>query len=136
MGDLRGDVNSLIEIFRLCGFPPETKYLFLGNLVGHGPQSLEVLWTLFAYRITYPEHIFLLRGMNECLRVARLNGFASECKTRHNMKALKAVINTFNCMPLAALIDDRVFAVSGGLSPDLESLGQIDKVKRPIDVGI
>ena len=40
----------------------------------------------------------------------------------------------FNWMPVAALIDDKIFCVHGGLSPDLTSLDQLTKLTRPTEV--
>lgn len=40
----------------------------------------------------------------------------------------------FNWMPVAALIDDKIFCVHGGLSPDLTSLEQLTKITRPTEV--
>lgn len=40
----------------------------------------------------------------------------------------------FNWMPVAALIDDKIFCVHGGLSPDLTSLDQLQKLNRPSEV--
>ena len=40
----------------------------------------------------------------------------------------------FNWMPVAALIDDKIFCVHGGLSPDLVSLDQLTKLSRPTEV--
>jgi serine/threonine-protein phosphatase PP1 catalytic subunit len=37
-------------------------------------------------------------------------------------------------MPVAALIDDKIFCVHGGLSPDLTSLDQLTKLTRPTEV--
>ena len=40
----------------------------------------------------------------------------------------------FNWMPVAALIDDKIFCVHGGLSPELSTLDQISKLTRPVEV--
>jgi serine/threonine-protein phosphatase PP1 catalytic subunit len=40
----------------------------------------------------------------------------------------------FNCLPIAAIIDDRIFCMHGGLSPDLQSMEQLRRVMRPTDI--
>ena len=40
----------------------------------------------------------------------------------------------FNYMPVAALIDDKIFCVHGGISPDLHSLEEIVKISRPTEI--
>ena len=42
----------------------------------------------------------------------------------------------FNCLPVAAIVGKKIFAVHGGLSPDLESMESIRKIERPIDVSV
>ena len=57
-----------------------------------------------------------------------------EGKRRYNIKLWKLFIDCFNCLPVAALIDDRILCMHGGLSPELESIEQIKKVEKPTDV--
>ena len=40
----------------------------------------------------------------------------------------------FNVLPFAALIDEKIFCVHAGLSPDLNSIEQINHIRRPTDV--
>ena len=108
--------------------------MFLGNYVDGGRQSLEVMCLILAYKIKYPEKLFPLRGNHECASINRIHGFYSECKRRYNIRLWKTFTDLFNCMPIAALIDEKVFCMHGGLSPDLNSMEQIRRIIRPTDV--
>lgn len=55
-------------------------------------------------------------------------------KRRYNIKLWKTFTDCFNCLPIAAIIDEKIFTMHGGLSPDLQSMEQIRRVMRPTDV--
>ncbi|CAJ0878032.1 14544_t:CDS:2 [Entrophospora sp. SA101] len=109
-------------------------YLFLGDYVDRGKQSLETICLLLAYKIKYPENFFILRGNHECASINRIYGFYDECKRRYNIKLWKTFTDCFNCLPIAAIIDEKIFTMHGGLSPDLQNMEQIRRVMRPTDV--
>jgi len=71
VGDVHGQYSDLIRMFEMCGFPPSSNYLFLGDYVDRGKQSLETILLLLCYKIKYPENFFLLRGNHECANVTR-----------------------------------------------------------------
>jgi serine/threonine-protein phosphatase PP1 catalytic subunit len=99
--------------------------------VNYGTQSIETMCLLLAYKIKYPKNIFLLRGSHE---TGTKCGFYAECKRRYNITTWKMFLDCSNYLPLAAVIDEEIFVVHGGLSPDLQSMEQIRRLKRPIDV--
>lgn len=134
VGDVHGQYGDLLRLFTKCGFPPSANFLFLGDYVDRGKQSLETILLLLCYKIKYPENFFLLRGNHECANVTRVYGFYDECKRRCNIKTWKLFVDTFNTLPLAAIVAGKIFCVHGGLSPVLNSMDEIRHVSRPTDV--
>ena len=143
-------------MFEYGGFPPQANYLFLGDYVDRGKQSLETICLLLAYKIKYPENFFILRGNHECASINRiygmiatttttitnittiliiiLLGFYDECKRRYNIKLWKTFTDCFNCLPVSAIVDEKIFCMHGGLSPELQNMEQIKRIMRPTDI--
>ena len=134
LGDIHGQYSDLLRLFEYGGYPPKSNYLFLGDYVDRGKQSIETISLLMSYKIKYPENFFLLRGNHEAEIVNRLYGFYDECRRRYSIKLWKQFTEMFNWMPVAALIDDKIFCVHGGLSPEMKSIEQLYDIQRPTDV--
>ncbi|KAI9848934.1 MAG: hypothetical protein M1838_000314 [Thelocarpon superellum] len=134
VGDVHGQYTDLIRLFEMCGFPPNANYLFLGDYVDRGKQSLETILLLLCYKLKFPENFFLLRGNHECANVTRVYGFYDECKRRCNIKIWKGFIDTFNTLPIASIVAGKIFCVHGGLSPSLTHMDDIRQIARPTDV--
>lgn len=134
-GDVHGQYQDLLRIFGCGGMPSEVnKYLFLGDYVDRGKQSLETIVLLFALKVRFPHSFFLLRGNHECATINRVYGFYDECKRRYGVKLWRHFCDAFNCMPVCALVGERILCMHGGLSPDLVSLEQIRALERPTEI--
>lgn len=133
-GDLHGQFYDLLEFFKLGGQPPETTYLFLGDYVDRGTNSIETFSLLLALKIKYPNKVFLLRGNHESPEICRLYGFFAECCERYNQRMWDTFVSVFQWLPLAAVVSGRIFCVHGGLSPLLTDVKQISQIKRPLNI--
>ena len=79
-GDIHGQFSDLVHIINLTGRPPSRRYLFLGDYVDRGPNSLETMSLLLALRLRYPNDVFLLRGNHECSSISKTYGFLTNVR--------------------------------------------------------
>jgi len=134
VGDIHGQYHDLIRVFDKCGYPGDASYLFLGDYVDRGPNGLEAVLLLLCYKVKFRDSFFMLRGNHECAAINRIYGFYDECKRAYGLKVWKQFNDLFNCLPVAAVVDEKIFCVHGGLSPSLRALDQIQEYRRPCDV--
>jgi len=120
-------------------------YLFLGNYVDRGNQSLEVICLLMALKLKYPKQIFLLRGNHEDAGVNKYLGFGQECKERlgediNDPNSVFQKINElFDMMPLGAVINDKptntkIFCVHAGFGSSISKIEDLEKIARPMKI--
>ena len=130
-GDLHGQFTDLLRVFNSCRAPPNSTFLFLGDYVDRGKQSIEVICLLLALKLRYPKNVYMLRGNHECVEMAEMFGFAAECKKKVSDSILYTFNEVFETMPLAAVVGKKIFCVHGGLSPSLKKIDDIAKIRRP-----
>ena len=131
-GDIHGQFDDLLELFEVGGKPPETNYLFLGDFVDRGFNSVETILLFLLFKIKYEDRIFLLRGNHECQQITQTYGFYDECKRKYHesINVWKYCCQVFDAMPLAALVNNKFFCVHGGLTPNIEKIEDIEKIDR------
>ena len=133
-GDIHGQYRDLIRLFDFGGSPQKKQYLFLGDYVDRGKNSIECIALLLAYKVKYPKNIYLLRGNHESEMINRTYGFYDECKRRYNLRIWKIFSDCFNWLPISALVNQKILCMHGGLSPDLQNLNNIKQIVRPTEV--
>lgn len=131
-GDLHGsyaDLDYFLQQHTPFGSAKflSTPILFLGDYVDRGPQSIEVVALVFAWKVLNPTSVLLLRGNHEdplingdidhygtgsflhkCIEV-----FGSGADEGVDMWAL--INRVFERLPIAAIIDNNIFACHGGI---------------------
>lgn len=134
-GDIHGQFYDLLELFNIGGEIPEIQYIFLGDYVDRGHHSVEVMLLLIALKARYPDRITLLRGNHESRMITMQYGFYDECKLKFGtVNVWKQCVELFDYLPLAAVIDETIFCVHGGLSPEIKMIDEINDIERAIEV--
>lgn len=83
-----------------------------------GPCSVEVAVVLYAYKLLYPDKLFLNKGNHETVHVHVGGEFKKECLEKYDQEIYEAFLESFRFLPLAATIERRYFVVHGGPSID------------------
>lgn len=135
VGDIHGQFHDLMELFKVCGDVPHTNFLFLGDYVDRGNNSVECFTLVLALKVKYKDRITLLRGNHESCEINKIYGFYDECFKKYgNERIWKMFSDIFMCLPLSAIIENKIFCLHGGLSPALGQLDDVVKLKRFCDV--
>ena len=134
-GDIHGQIYDLLELFKKGGDMPNSRYIFMGDYVDRGYNGVEVLELLLALKIKYPEHITLLRGNHESRQICFAYGFYEEITRKYgNANAWEYFTDLFDYLPLAALVEGKIFCVHGGLSPYVSTVDQIRLINRKMEI--
>ncbi|KAI3386220.1 hypothetical protein SNEBB_000627 [Seison nebaliae] len=135
-GDIHGQFYDLIKLFEVGGQVENgVKYLFLGDFVDRGCYSVETFLLLLAFKVKYPERIFLIRGNHESRQITQVYGFYDECMKKYGSATVwRFCTETFDYFSLGAEINGKILCVHGGLSPSIYTLDDIRCIDRKIEV--
>lgn len=146
VGDIHGDIKALK--FCISKFLKEAadgkNILFLGDYVDRGKNSVECAALALKLKTMFPNQVFMLRGNHEIKRVKSKHareryaspkyGFLKEVREKYNNKdhVFKKLNNAFDYLSIAAIVNNSLFCVHGGISPCLNDLNTLSKLKKPI----
>lgn len=130
-GDIHGQFYDLLELFNIGGQVPEKNYVFMGDFVDRGYNSVETFELLLLLKVRWPENITLLRGNHESRQITQVYGFYDECLRKYgNANPWKYCTEIFDYLTLSAIVENSIFCVHGGLSPEIRLLDQIRTIQR------
>ncbi|OHT11558.1 Serine/threonine-protein phosphatase beta isoform [Tritrichomonas foetus] len=137
IGDIHGNLCDLVRIFRLFNSDKlhniYNNFVFLGDYVDRGTESVEVMCLLLALYIANPTRVVLLRGNHEFACINKVYGFYEEIMAKYRSEKLWKLFNeVFNFLPLVCILGEKIFCVHGGICSELNSVDQIQNVKLPI----
>mmetsp|Transcript_33612 Transcript_33612/g.54099 ORF Transcript_33612/g.54099 Transcript_33612/m.54099 type:complete len:825 (-) Transcript_33612:591-3065(-) len=136
VGDLHGQLEDLLHIFQLNGLPsPRNQYLFNGDWVDRGDCGVEIVLIIFAFKVLYPEAIFLNRGNHEATDVnsdvdTYAMCFYKECMQKYDREIYDLFSEAFAACPIATVINNKFFVVHGGLCHKYVKISDIQKIDR------
>jgi diadenosine tetraphosphatase ApaH/serine/threonine PP2A family protein phosphatase len=131
-GDLHGQFEDVELLLQLATTDVRTdRFLFMGDYVDRGNYSLNTFLLLATLKLQYPAQYFLLRGNHESRQVTQQYGFHSEVLRSYGHSGIWArCMHAFDLLPYAAVVDNDVFSVHGGISPKLVLLEELNKKRR------
>jgi len=134
-GDIHGQFYDLLELFRTGGEVPDTNYIFIGDFVDRGYNSVKTFELLLCLKLKYPGNVTLLRGNHESRQITLVYGFFDEIVRKYgNANPWKYCTDVFDYLGLAAIIEGKILCIHGGLSPDIKTLDHIRTIERKVEI--
>ena len=131
VGDTHGQFHDLMEVFKIAGRAPDTNYLFLGDYVDRGYYSVETVCMVIALKVRWPARVVIIRGNHESRQITQVYGFYEECLRKYgSARVWQVLTDLFDALPLAAVIENQLFCPHAGLSPQMDTIDQINGLHR------
>ncbi|MFX0041797.1 MAG: metallophosphoesterase [Candidatus Hodarchaeota archaeon] len=131
IGDIHGNLHSLLNILEIIKKNRPKYIIFLGDIVDRGIRQLECLIIILALKILNPNRVFLLKGNHETLEMNQYYGFFQEFVQKFNdQKRFKDILEVYNVLPFCAVINNKVLCLHGGIPEDKEILKKLKGLKH------
>jgi diadenosine tetraphosphatase ApaH/serine/threonine PP2A family protein phosphatase len=124
-----------LELFKKGGEIPDTRYIFMGDFVDRGFNSVETFQLLLCLKLKYPAHITLLRGNHETRQITTVYGFYDETIRKYGpANPWKYCTEVFDYLGIGAVVEGKVFCIHGGLSPEIKTIDQVRLIDRRMEI--
>ena len=130
IGDLHGNMKSLLKIIKNIEQTNPKYVIFLGDIVDRGPYQLECLILILALKIKQPNKFIFLKGNHESLEINQYYGFYQDFIFKFkDQKKFKDVLALYKVLPICAVVNRTVLCLHGGIPEDFEVLEKLKGVK-------
>jgi len=93
--------------------------------------QVEVVTLVTLLKVRWPHRVTILRGNHESRQITQVYGFYDECLRKYGSALVwQYFTDLFDYMPLAALVQEQIFCVHGGLSPALDKVDSFRSLDR------
>lgn len=130
IGDIHGDLNTLLQIIKIIKEKNPELVIFLGDIVDRGPKQLECFLMVIILKILHPQKYYLLKGNHETLEMNQKYGFFQDFMSRFkNIEKFNEILMIYNVLPLCALVNNSILCLHGGIPQDFEILDKLKNIK-------
>ena len=130
IGDIHGNLNSLLYFIDKMSKSKPKKVLFLGDIVDRGLNQLECFILILIMKIISPHQIFLIRGNHETLEMNRAYGFYQEFVSKfYHHEWFNEILSLYDFLPICAKLNQSILCVHGGIPKDFSILNKIHNLK-------
>lgn len=112
------------------GMQKDSNFCFLGNYINRGQFSMRLLLLVLAMKIALPKRVVLLRGCHESRIMTECFSFRIEVLLFYDAEVYELILQVFECLPLACVVDNQYFLVHAGIGPNTQTLSDIMSINR------
>ena len=80
-----------------------------------GSFSVECIFTLFGFKLLFPNHFFMSRGNHESENMNKMYGFEGEVKAKYSSTMVELFTEVYNWLPLSHCVNSKILVMHGGL---------------------
>ncbi len=128
-GDIHGDINSMLTALKIAE-QYDANIVFLGDMIDRGSHNVECVNLILAHMHQAPDRFFYTRGNHEFEGINAKWGFKDSVLENYSDKVYQLYNEVFTKLPIAALWDNKIFGVHGGVSRHLKTLEDIENLEH------